>query len=103
MLISVDISTAGAIGTGWVSAYESNGAQVVIPPQLRMAQASRQEAQSHGDGGGDDADGGHHDDDHLTAIQAVVIGRGHGESVVMMNESWIRGPPCGGKRIDGET
>lgn len=70
----MDTSTASAVESGWVWAYESDGAKVIIPPQPLVAQASGQEAQSDGDGGGNDADGGHDDDDHLTAIQAIIVG-----------------------------
>lgn len=71
---SMDTLIASAMKVEWIFAYQGDGAKVIIPPQLRVAQATGQEAQSHGDGGGNDADGGHHDDHHLTAIQTIIVG-----------------------------
>ena len=79
--------------TEWVCAHQRNCATVIIPPQLRAAKPSRQEAQTHGDGGGNDADGGNHDDHRLTAIQTIEIGWRHGEAVAMVDECWIRVSP----------
>lgn len=79
--------------TGWVCAYEGDGAKAIIPPQLLAAQSSREEAQTDGDGRGHDADGGNHDDHRLTAIQTVDVGGGHGQSATMVDECWIRVPP----------
>lgn len=65
---------ARAMRSGRVCAHQSEGTTVIIPPQLRATQASRQETQSYGDSGGNHADGGNDDDDRLTAIQTIDVG-----------------------------